>query len=361
MIKIGLCGYGTVGHGVKELIDSLSPKEAKLVKVFDLPEKQTELGSLLVTDWKEITEDEEISTVIECMGGDKLPYQIIMASLKSGKNVISSNKETISLHLREYLQTAKLNHCTIQFEASCGGGIPLIYPLYNISLFDRINSIYGILNGTSNFILTKMQQEKMSFATALTKAQDDGFAEKDPSADLNGLDIARKSNILASLVYKKEISTDQIARFGIEKISSDILDFLQERGFIVKLVADISRNDETINISVLPVLFKRDNPIAQVQYETNGILASCQHNGPIFFSGKGAGKQPTASAIIQDLERVLSSTAPHFDPGLTKVDINPDLTGRFYCFLAEGTPQILLNPSLAQLKQFRFIAKENQR
>jgi homoserine dehydrogenase len=359
MNKVALCGYGTVGKGVKALLDTLPKDETQLVKVFDLPSKKEELGSLLVSDYHSITEDPEISTVIECLGGDELPYPLILESLKRGKAVISSNKETISRHLKEYLEAASLTKASLQFEASCGGGIPLLNPLYEISRFDEVLSLKGILNGTTNFILSKMGRDHRSFLSSLEEAQRLGFAEKDPTADLEGLDMVRKINILASLMYSYEIRNEDIPHFGIRKIDPSYFAYFEKKKEVLRFVADLHLKDGKLSLVVMPELFKKNDLLALVQEETNGVEVFTRHNGPLAFVGKGAGQEPTASAILQDYERILHHEEPHFPPTLTNITPTADWSGTYLGFQKLEAPQILLDPSYDDLKAFDFVVKEN--
>jgi homoserine dehydrogenase len=361
MNNIALFGYGTVGKGVRALLDSQKKELGIDLKyVFDLPSKKEELGALLCTDYHQILNDESLAIVIECLGGDQLPHQVIKEALEKGKHVISSNKETIAEHLPEYLAAAKKSGATIQFEASCGGGIPLLYPLYNISRFDEITSIRGILNGTTNYILTEMQRDSCSFEEALREAQKRGFAEKDPSADLDGLDVLRKTRILASVIFGAEISSKEIPVFGIGKAKAEYLAYFAGKNKTVKLISELKKTAAGQSLIVLPEALDLGDPLADVNYELNGIEAFCLHNGPLFFTGPGAGQNPTASAILQDLIRVLSSSAPRLNANLKKEKPNPDLSGLFWGFKEGTKPALLTNPSLESLKKFNFVVREKE-
>jgi homoserine dehydrogenase len=357
MNKVALCGYGTVGVGVKELLDQ--DPEAQIVKVLDLPTKKEELGSLLVTDWHEIVNDPEIDTVIECLGGDKLPHDLILASLLAGKNVISSNKETISLHLEEYLQAAEKGHGTLQFEASCGGGIPLLNPLYVVSRHDEITSMKGILNGTCNFILSVMDIDMEDLEEAVKDAQKAGFAEKDPTADLEGLDLVRKANILASLVYDGLFLNEEIPHFGIANLNSEILDSLNDTCKCPHFVVDIQKKNGQYSLFVMPELFFPGDPLCEVKSVMNGVTAECVQNGPLAFIGKGAGRYPTAAAICQDFTRVKTHTV--LTPSSKRVlyHNHPDFHGTFYGFDEKNKRHKIVDPDLKTLQSFRFVIKDN--
>lgn len=360
MNRIAICGFGTVGEGVKSIIDSLpEERDVKVVKVLDLPIKKNILGDLLVTDYSLIVKDPSIDTVIECLGGDALPRKIILESLLAGKNVISSNKETLSKHYREYIEAAHKGHGTLQFEASVGGGIPLLYPLYTVSCFDRISSIRGILNGTTNFIITRMQDDGDSFANALAEAQRRGFAEKDPTADLEGLDMVRKSAIIAMLCYGHEVNPDSIPHFGITGLNDDILEQVMKKGKTIRFVADISYGKAGLSIIVIPELFGKGEPLSAVSYETNAVEAVCDKNGPLSFIGKGAGRFPTASAIIQDLGRVVDKTARLLPIPKEPLVMTPQIKGVVYAFNS-GAMDKLIDPTVEELKRYQFVALEKE-
>lgn len=355
MNRVALFGYGTVGRGVKELLKKVPG--VSLAAVFDKPEKKDELQGLLVTDKDQIINDKSIDTVIECMGGDELPYQVISSSLVHHKNVISSNKETISKHLKEYIGLANKNGVSIQFEASVGGGMPLIYPLSVQSQFDEISLIRGILNGTSDFILSKMQDEQMDFKEAVELAIEKGFAEKDPSADLLGLDMVRKGSILSSLVSRREIHNEDILNFGIQNISKGILTYFKKQNRVIKLITEISFAPYELHAMVLPAAVSATDPLAGVKNENNGVSVIGKYNDPLFLSGKGAGMYPTASAIIQDLIRVIHNSAFIYEPLGSYLKAEPDLKGQFIGFNEDNKPVRMENPDISLLKSYKFIAK----
>jgi homoserine dehydrogenase len=357
MNNVAICGYGTVGKGVKDLLDAL-PKESgvRLLKVLDVPAKKAELGSLLVTDYHTITEDPSISTVFECLGGDELPQALIVSALKAGKNVISSNKETLSRHLKEYLALREEHHASLQFEASVGGGIPLLYPLSVIARFDKALSLQGILNGTTNFILTRMG-EGSSFASALQSAQEKGFAEKDPTADLEGLDLVRKTSILASLLYGVEAPNEAIVHFGISHVEKPMLEDFKKAGKVLRFLVDIHPYKEGLSLVVMPTLLPPKALLSGIGEETNAVSVLFEKNGPLSFVGKGAGRNPTASAMMQDFERVLSHSSMPLPSFLKEEAITPDLRGSFYAYDQKKSLHILHDPSLAELQRSLFLAK----
>jgi homoserine dehydrogenase len=357
MNNIGLLGCGTVGRGVKNLIESLpASEEIHLVKVFDRPEKKDELGSLLETDPSLLVLDPAIDTVIECLGGDTLAYPLIKTALEAGKNVITSNKETVARHLKEYLTLASLFHGSFQFEASVGGGIPLLYPLAMIARFDEITSIEGILNGTTDYVLTRME-EGLSFEAAVKEAQEKGFAEKDPTADLEGLDMVRKGIILASLIDHSELDPEKVVHFGISHLTQGILKEIQAEKKALKFITEVKRKDGDVSVTVLPVILSPSHPLSMIHAENNGVVVRAVRNDVLTFIGKGAGRDPTASAILSDLMRVHDHSALRINPNLTPKEVKADLTGTFFVFSAQGGKKVLNDPTSDELSRYPFIAK----
>lgn len=352
MNKVAIFGYGTVGKGVYDYLKN--DKDTEVKAIFGRENKRKELGDLLEIDYKKIVDDEEIDTIFECLGKDDLSYKVIKKSLMKKKNVISSNKETISNHLKEYLDLANMNGCSIQFEASVGGQIPLIYPLLIQSQFEKITEIYGILNGTSNYILTKMVKDDSSFSDALKEAQEKGFAELDPSADLSGLDMIRKSAIIASIITKKEINQKEIISFGIQNITKEILNDLKEDGLTLKFVSHIQVLDDELIIEVIPTAFK-DSILNSIYYEKNAIIINNDISSPILISSNGAGKYPTASSMMQDYQRVKSKTYLSYSLS-DKIKIKKEMIGKFYCYKNENK-DILINPQLSELKNYDVVIK----
>lgn len=357
MNRIALFGYGIVGRGVKELIDQ--NENFTLVKVFGREHLRGELGDLLETDYHRILADSSIDTIVECLGGDTPAYPIIWEALHKGKNVVSSNKETLSRHLREFINIAKDNNVKLAFESAVGGGIPLLYPLSIQADFDIIHSIKGILNATCNFILTKMQKEGMGMKDAVKFAQDNGFAEKDPSADLMGLDMVRKGNIVASIISHKEFYNSEIPHYGIENLSQNIIQFIKDRGRSLRFVVEITFLDkDNVTLNVLPIAITDKNPLIHVEYETNGVLVEDAFNGPITFLGKGAGRYPTASAVMQDLVRIQKGIAYPYERLRSYQPIKSVLKGKFLIFNDDHFIKEVIDPTQAELLPYDFICKE---
>lgn len=359
-MKLGLFGYGTIGRGVYTLVDNLSKKyNLEMKKVFDLPIKKEILGDKLVTDINDIIYDEEIETVFEVLGGHDLPYQVISECLKKGKNVITANKEVVSMHLEEFIQIAHKNNCSFCFEASCGGGIPVIRPLIDNIKVNDVNSIFGILNGTTNYILTKMSDEGLSFQDALDLAKKNGFAEANPTADLEGLDIVRKINILSSIAYKGNINNEDIYHYGITGVTKEILDELKEMGYVLKFVASSQKDGNNVTIRVEPTMVKFGHPLSAVKNEFNAIQFTGSTNDTLQFYGKGAGSIPTATAIVSDLVSIIEKRSYIDFKNENKLVVNKNKVNENKYFIIDLTnkKEFRTNVTDEQLQTSKFYAR----
>ena len=359
-MKLGLFGYGTIGRGVYSLVDNLKKKyNLEMKKVFDLPAKREILGDKLVCDINDIIFDEEIETVVEALGGHDVPYQVISGCLKKGKNVITSNKEVVSMHLEEFLDIAHKNNCSFLFEASVGGGIPIIRSLIDNTKINEVNDIYGIVNGTTNYILTKMADEDLSFEEALELAKKNGFAEANPTADLEGLDGVRKINILSSLAYQGNISNDDIYHYGITGIDKNILELVKKEGYTLKFVASSHRDGNNCIIRVEPTMVPLGHPLSAVKNEFNAIMFTGSTNAELSFYGKGAGSIQTASAIIADLVSIVEKRS-YIDYKnqnkliVNKQTINPN---EYYVIDRTGKAKFESNVTDEHLQAAKFYAR----
>ena len=359
-MKIGLFGYGTIGRGVYSLVEKLENKyDWKVVNVFDLPIKKEILGDKLVCDINDIINDKNIDTVVEALGGHDVPYEVISKSLNAGKNVITSNKEVVSMHLEEFLNTAHKNNCSFLFEASAGGGIPIIRSLIDNRKINEINDIYGILNGTTNYILTKMSDEDLSFEEALAMAKKNGFAEANPTADLEGLDGVRKINILSSLAFNGNISNNDIYHYGITGVNKDILDDMKDHGYVLKFVASSHREGNECTIRVEPTMVPVGHPLSAVKNEFNSIMFTGSTNDTLSFFGKGAGSIPTASAIIADLVAIKEGRGYIDYKNENKLTVNTNKVNNNMYYVVDQTnkPSIKTNLTDDQLQTYKFYAR----
>ena len=316
MINIALLGFGVVGSGTAEvltqnktIIEKKIGQEIRIKYILDLREfPDSPFGSLIVHDFNTIVSDPEVSVVAEMMGGSHPAYDFTIACLKAGKSVVTSNKEVVANFGTELLAVAKENGVSYLFEASVGGGIPIIRPLREDLASNRITAISGILNGTTNYILTKMDTEGASFEDVLKDAQKKGYAEANPAADVEGLDAARKIVILAAMAFGKRIDPNTILCEGITKITTADSELAKDMGYAIKLIGYTAKPDGKILAMVSPRLVPLGNPIHGVNDVNNGILVNADMVGQVMFYGPGAGKLPTASAVTGDLVDVMGHT-----------------------------------------------------
>ena len=310
MINIAVLGYGTVGSGVVEVIntnhESINKRagdEINIKYVLDLRDFPGDpVEKVLVHDYEVIVNDPEVDIVVEVMGGLNPAYDFVKKCLKSGKSVVTSNKELVAAHGAELLQIAKDENVNFLFEASVGGGIPIIRPISQCLVANIVDEIAGILNGTTNFILTKMIEDGMQFDAALKLAQDLGFAERNPAADIEGHDACRKICILASLAFGKHVYPKSVHTEGITEITLEDVKYAEAYNCVIKLIGRVKRLDDgKIDIIVAPMFVPNKSQLANIDYEFNGIMVRGDCTGDVVFYGKGAGKLPTASAVVADV------------------------------------------------------------
>ena len=309
MVKVAVLGYGTVGSGIVEVIktnqDMVNKKagdEIDVKYILDLRDFPGDpYENLVVHDVEIILNDPEVLVIAEAMGGVEPAYTFTKRALSAGKSVCTSNKELVAKHGAELLELARANKCNYMFEASVGGGIPIIRPL-NASLTpERVDGITGILNGTTNYILTKMEKEGSDFDTVLKEAQDKGYAERNPEADVEGYDACRKIAILSSLIYGKNVNFENIYTEGITKITTNDFAYAKKAGYTIKLLAMSKEVDGKYFAMVTPCMINDQNPLYFVNDVFNGILVHGNTLGNTMYYGEGAGKLPTASAVVSDI------------------------------------------------------------
>ena len=310
MMNIAIMGHGVVGSGVAEVLlnnaDSISKRAADdinikyILDLRDFPDSP--FADKFTKDFADIESDPTVKIVVECMGGLNPAYDFVKRCLLAGKSVVTSNKELISVKGQELLTIAKNNNLNLLFEASVGGGIPIIRPICQCLTANEIYSVTGILNGTTNFILTKMVDENMSFDDALKMAQDLGYAERDPSADVDGIDTCRKIAILASLSFGKNVNPDLIKTEGIRKITLEDVKYAEKWGGVIKLIGKVDRLENgKVVPAVYPAFVPNDSQLSSVNDVFNAILVNGDAIGDVMFYGRGAGKLPTASAVVADV------------------------------------------------------------
>lgn len=309
MVNIGLLGYGTVGSGVVEVINTnhesinkRAGEEVNIKYVLDLRDFPGDpIQEKIVHDYEIIVNDPEIDIVVEVMGGVEPAYTFVKRALLAGKSVATSNKELVAKHGAELLQIARDKNINFLFEASVGGGIPIIRPLNSSLTADEIDEITGILNGTTNYILSKMAHEGLDFDEVLKDAQEKGYAERNPEADVEGYDACRKIAILSSLAFGHHVNYEEIYTEGITKITAQDIVYAKKMGLAIKLLASSKKVGESFYAMVAPFMISSDHPLYSVNDVFNAIFAHGNVLGDVMFYGSGAGKLPTASAVVADV------------------------------------------------------------
>ena len=310
MIKTAVMGYGTIGSGVAEILDKnrdviagQAGQEVELKYVLDLREfPDSPVADKIVHDFKVIEQDEEVKIVVETMGGLNPAYPFVKACLMAGKHVVTSNKELVATQGRKLLALAEEKNINYLFEASVGGGIPILRPLQQCLAANEIEEVFGILNGTTNYILTRMVRFGITFEAALKEAQQNGYAEKDPTADVEGHDACRKICILASLAFGRHIYPRQGPTEGITGVTLADVAYADSCGKKLKLLGRaIRRTDGKVCAYVAPHLVDRENPLSGGEDVFNAIAVRGNAIGDVMFYGRGAGKLPTASAVVADV------------------------------------------------------------
>ncbi len=309
MVKIAVLGYGTVGSGVVEVIQTNQDiinnrvgEELDIKYVLDLREfPGTPVEKLIVHDFEQIVNDEEVKIVVEVMGGIEPAYTFVKKSLLAGKSVVTSNKALVAQHGAELLKIAKDKSINFLYEASVGGGIPIIRPLTTSLTGDVIEEITGILNGTTNYMMSKMYHENADYDAVLKEAQAMGYAERDPSADVEGQDACRKIAILSSIISGKRVDFEDIYTEGITRITLEDIQYAKALGMKIKLLASCTRDGEKLCAIVAPHLVSKEHPLYNIEDVFNSIFVKGNMLGDSMFYGSGAGKLPTASAVVGDI------------------------------------------------------------
>lgn len=348
MKKIAVLGHGVVGSGVVELlhknkegISNRSKDTIEVKYVLDLRDfPELPYADKFVKDFSIIENDPEVRIVVECIGGLNPAYEYVRRSLEAGKSVVTSNKELVAAKGHELLALAQARNLNFLFEASVGGGIPIIRPLSQCMAANEVLEIAGILNGTTNFILTKMIQDQMSFDDALALAQKLGYAERDPSADVDGHDACRKICILASLAFGKHVYPEQVSTEGIRSITLEDVTYAGIWGGSIKLIGMVKPDEKgELEICVAPMFIPKTNQLWCVDDVFNAILARGNATGDVMFYGKGAGKLPTASAVVADV-----------------IDCVKHFAARKYLFWEEGYPGMVKDISVQQTAMYLRVA-----
>lgn len=317
-ISIGLLGLGTVGSGVVQIVENHQdklmhqigcPVKIKKILVKNMEKERGVIvdNHLLTVNADDILEDPEIDVVIEVMGGIEETRAYLLKAVRNKKHVVTANKDLMALYGPDLLAEATRNNCDLFYEASVAGGIPILRGLVDGLASDRITKMMGIVNGTTNFILTKMSKFGSPYEEVLAEAQALGYAESDPTADVEGLDAARKMAILATLGFSMNIDLADVSVKGITDISEEDLDYSRRLGYIMKLIGIASRTGEKVEVSVQPALLEETHPLASVNDEYNAVYVYGEAVGETMFYGPGAGSLPTATSVVSDLVNVMKN------------------------------------------------------
>ncbi|MEI3187510.1 MAG: homoserine dehydrogenase [Lachnospiraceae bacterium] len=343
MIQVAMMGYGTIGSGVAEVLEQNREKiaeavgeEVALKYVLDLRDfPDSPVADKIIHDFKVIEEDPEVSIIVETMGGLNPSYPFVKACLLAGKNVTTSNKALVAAYGTELLEIAREKSVNFMFEASVGGGIPIIRPLYRCLNGEKIEEITGILNGTTNYILTKMDKCGATFESALKEAQDLGYAERNPEADVEGHDTCRKIAILTAMATGHEVNYEDIYTEGITKITDVDFRYAEKMGASVKLFGTSQIDGDKVHAWVAPVMIGKDHPLYMVSDVFNGILVEGNMLGTSMYYGSGAGKLPTASAVVADIIEEAQNLKSNVRLGwdAKRLEIEPMLSSRHRYFV----------------------------
>lgn len=309
-IKIGLIGLGTVGSGVFKTLQNFDNVEIVKIAVRNKNKKRNIEGldeSIITDNAYEVVNEPEIQIVAELVGGIEPAFDLIKTAIKNGKHIVTANKELLAKHGEELFNYAEDNNKVVLYEAAIAGGIPLIMPIKTILAGNKINKIKAILNGTTNYILTKMDVQGASYADVLKESQELGYAEADPTGDVEGFDAAYKVTTLATIAFGKRIKIENVYREGITKISPDDMQAANEMGYKIKLIASAElNNDGRADVRVHPMLVPKSKTLAHIDYVTNAVSLSGHPVGDVTLSGPGAGEFPTASSVVGDILAIAS-------------------------------------------------------
>ncbi|MBC1292115.1 homoserine dehydrogenase [Listeria booriae] len=318
-LKVGILGFGTVGSGVIHILEEHAEKisqitgyqvSVKKVLVRDLEKNRRyeTKGFSLTTEPTDILDDPEISVVVEVMGSIEPAREYILQALKAGKHVVTANKDLIALHGDELIAVAQANKCDLFYEASVAGGIPILRTIVNGLAADKIQKVMGIVNGTTNFMLTKMKTEKRTYEDVLKEAQDLGFAEADPTSDVDGIDAARKMVILTRLAFGMNVDLADVDTVGIRGIAPRDMEVAEQLKYVIKLVGTAEEKNGSVAVSVGPVLLPKYHPMAGVNNENNAVFVTGAAAGETMYYGPGAGELPTATSVVSDIITVAKNS-----------------------------------------------------
>lgn len=318
VVKVGLLGFGTVGTGVVRIVqghqEDLLKQTGLGIEIYKILVKDKEknrsisgLENKITLDVYEVINDPEVDVIVEVIGGINPTKEYILAALEQGKHIVTANKDLMALYGKEILEKAQEKGCDVFYEASVAGGIPILRALVEGFSSDRITKMMGIVNGTTNYIMTKMSQEGADYADVLKEAQALGYAESDPTADVEGFDAARKMAILATLGFRVPLKLDEVHVKGISSVSKEDIAYGKKLGYVIKLLGLARRDEDEVEVSVQPTMVHKDHPLASVNGVFNAVYVHGEAVGETMFYGPGAGELPTATAVVSDLVTVVKN------------------------------------------------------
>ncbi len=348
-LKLGLLGLGTVGSGVplilkehQEKISQVTGMNISISKalVRDTKEKQTlanDYDFSLTTNYEELIQDEEIQIIVELIGKIEPARSYIIRALESGKHVVTANKDLLAQHGNELVEVARKNHCDLYYEASVAGGIPILRTIANSLAADNIHKVLGIINGTTNYMLTKMVSDQLTYEEALDQAQALGFAESDPTNDVDGIDAAYKMVILTQFAFGMNVSIKDIETSGIRGLALEDISMAQQLGYTLKLIGSSEVKEDSVSVEVAPVMVPNNHPLAAVRDEMNAVFVSSSGVGESMYYGPGAGAKPTATSVVSDIITIaknirLKTTGRLFNSykSQTKLTKDEDIYSKYY-------------------------------
>ncbi|MDO5563720.1 MAG: homoserine dehydrogenase [Eubacteriales bacterium] len=354
-MNIAILGFGTVGSGIDTIIKENNISNLLIKKILVRDEKKLLLPNMTL-NFDEIIEDKNINVVVECIGGIEKSLEYVKSALIHKKNVVTSNKMLIALYYEELQKLAKINNVQILFEASVGGGIPIIKNINQIKKIEEIICFKGIINGTTNYILYKMCNQNMSFSEALSEAKEKGYAELNPYQDISGEDIKYKTLILANIINEKSFSLNDIITYGIDNIDIRDIQFAKNNKKICKIISNGYFDRENASLYVIPEFIDENTILSNVKENYNMIMINTNTEGTLYFGGQGAGKLPTANAIIQDLLYFEKSNY-NSDTNIQKGIINNDLKKETF-YIRSKNVDILKNITKEKISEDTIITKE---
>ena len=349
-LKIGIIGLGTVGCGVVKVLEKFDDIEIVLASVKNLNKKRDVELDCLTTDSMQIATNPDIDVVVEVAGGCGI-LDVLLTAIKNKKHIVTANKELLARHGAQLFDLARENGVVILYEAAVAGGIPLILPIKTSLAANEFKSVAGILNGTTNYILTKMEEDNLSYEDCLAKAQALGYAETDPTGDVEGYDAMYKIAILANIVFGKRIDVNKIYREGITNITAQDIKIADELGYKIKLIAQAKKNENGIDVRVHPMLVSKANPISDIKNATNAVMLNGFPVDKVMFVGPGAGQFPTASSVVGDIlslkaefdkgSNILPMTVCHHSEYANQTDVNETKNCYYLSIVAQNVKGVI--------------------